>query len=73
MWQQKIRDRSVDLVKVLGTENPADLMTKHLDQKSLDKMLGKMSVVVTEGRAASAPKLSKESAKGETPEKSIDL
>ena len=48
-------------------------MTKHLDQKSLDMMLSKLSVVVTEGRAASAPKLSKESAKSEVKAQSVDL
>ena len=48
---------------MLGTEKPADLMTKHLDQKSLDKMLHKLSVVVSEGRASSAPRLNAESDK----------
>ena len=37
LWiQDAVRRRRVSLEKVLGTENPADLMTKHLDQKSLD-------------------------------------
>ena len=33
LWiQDAVRSRRVVLEKVLGTENPADLMTKHLDQ-----------------------------------------
>ena len=61
LWiQDAVRSRRVVLEKVLGTENPADLMTKHLDQKSLDKMLGKMSVEMSEGRAVTAPKLNHE-------------
>ena len=48
LWiQDAVRRRRIHLEKVLGTENPADLLTKHLDQKSLDKMLAKVSVVVT--------------------------
>ena len=42
LWiQDAVRQRRVRLEKVLGTENPADLMTKHLDQKSIDKNLAK--------------------------------
>ena len=49
----------VNLEKVLGTENPADLMTKHLDQRSIEKCLDKMGVVFLEGRAKTAPMLIK--------------
>ena len=45
--------------KILGTENPADLMTKRLDQKTLDKLLNKMSIRGEEGRANIAPTLNK--------------
>ena len=40
---------------MLVTENPADLMIKSFDVKSMDKMLGKMSTTMPEGRAVSAP------------------
>ena len=52
-----MRTQRVQLEKVLGTENPADLMTKHLDQASLDNMLTKMGIEIAAGRAASAPGL----------------
>ena len=55
LWiQDAVRQRRIHLEKVLGTENPADLMTKHLDQGSKDKMLGKMGISMEEGRAQSA-------------------
>jgi hypothetical protein len=58
LWiQDAVRQRRVNLEKVLGTENPADLMTKHLDQRSIEKCLDKMGVVFTEGRAKTAPML----------------
>ena len=44
---------------MLGTENPADLMIKTSDAKSMDKMLGKMSTTMPEGRAVSAPQAAK--------------
>ena len=63
LWiHDAVRRRRDSLEKVLGTENPADLMTKHLDQKNLDKLLGKLSVVVSGGRAASAPRLNEATA-----------
>ena len=58
LWiQDAVRQRRVYLEKVLGTENPADLMTKHLDQKSIDKNLEKIGCRLLVGRAKSAPKL----------------
>ena len=60
LWiQDAVRQRRVHLEKVLGTENPADLMTKYLDQASMDKMLAKMGVSMADGRAASAPQTAK--------------
>ena len=43
--------------KVKGTENPSDLMTKHLDGQNMDRMLKLLGVEAREGRAASAPKV----------------
>ena len=61
LWiQDAVRRRRVHLEKVLGTENPADLMTKYLDQASMDKMLAKMGVLIVGGRAASAPQIAKQ-------------
>ena len=40
LWiQAKARDKEITLVKVLGTSNPADILTKDLDQKTLQSAL----------------------------------
>ena len=58
--QQKIRDRSLDLVKVLGAENPADILTIYVAADLLNKMLQKIGMVYLDGRASAAPQLPKE-------------
>ena len=64
LWiQDAIRQKRVHLEKVLGTENPSDLMTKHLDAASMNKCMGKLGVVVMEGRAQVAPELAQKKAK----------
>ena len=45
------------LVKVLGSANPADLLTKHLSRPDMEKHLRTLSVTKAGGRAASAPEL----------------
>ena len=56
LWiQDAVRQKRIHLEKVLGTENPADLMTKNLDQKSMDKMLEKMGISLPAGRSQIAP------------------
>ena len=58
LWiQDAVRERRVVLEKVAGTENPADLMTKHLDRATLDKLIEKMNLKRVEGRSAMAPQL----------------
>ena len=45
LWLQKeIREGKVVVHKVLGTENPADLMTKILTVKEIDDRLRRMSI-----------------------------
>ena len=56
LWcQEKIRTGAVTLVKVLGTENMADIMTKYVDRPILSKMLDKLNLSMIEGRAECAP------------------
>ena len=56
LWvQQTIRDRTVDLVKVLGAQNPADILTKYFAADLLNKMLQKIGMVYLDGRASAAP------------------
>ena len=59
LWiQQKVRSKAIELRKIRGEMNPADLFTKHLPRdekvKSLIKLLDCEFRV---GRAATAPKL----------------
>ena len=60
LWaQDKIRTKAVELVKVLGAVNPADIMTKYTNADTLNKMLDLMGMKFATGRAACAPAISK--------------
>ena len=60
LWaQDKIRNKKVELVKVLGAINPADIMTKYTNADTLNKMLNLMGMRFSDGRAACAPAISK--------------
>ena len=55
LWIQDIQYREgATYMKVLGSENPADLMTKYLTGDKADNAIDKMSQVVQEGRASSS-------------------
>ena len=54
--QQAVRSGRVDLRKVLGEENPADLFTKHLSSRErVQKLVTLLGCRYTGGRAESAP------------------
>ena len=56
LWiQDKIRSKEIQVVKVLGTDNPADALTKYVERASLEKALAKMNVHKTSGRPTCAP------------------
>ena len=55
--QTKVRDGSVLLEKMLGSGNPADILTKHVSADLLTKMLGKVNIQFIDGRSAVAPEL----------------
>lgn len=59
LWiQSKVRDGSVELRKVRGEVNPADLFTKHLtSQERIGSLVKLFSCDYRGGRAASAPQL----------------
>ena len=60
LWvQEVVRSGRVELMKVLGTENPADVLTKYVEKPLLVKMLAKMGMMQMEGRAACAPSIAK--------------
>ena len=43
--------------KILGKENPADLFTKHLDEKTNEYHVDKLAYKFNKGRAEEAPEL----------------
>ena len=57
MVQSKVSDKIVDIVKVAGVDNPADILTKYVDRGILTKMLQKLGMTQLDGRAAAAPML----------------
>ena len=55
LWcQQVIRDKQVTLSKWPGTQNPADLFTKHLSRNVIMDHLKRMNLFARDGRASSA-------------------
>jgi hypothetical protein len=57
LWvQELVRDGTIEVIKVAGTENPADLMTKHLAADLISAHLTRLDCFVREGRAEIAPK-----------------
>jgi hypothetical protein len=61
LWlQQKVRSGAIDLRKVKGIENPADLFTEHLTNTGTVKALMELlNCVYMDGRPKGAPKLRK--------------
>ena len=62
LWvQQAVRQKRVELRKVPGTANPADLFTKHsLSRERLTNLVSLFDCYFAGGRAASAPELRRE-------------
>ena len=59
MWlQQESIKKKIRMLKVLGTENPADMMTKGLNIESISKFVKLLDMRHQEGRAELAPELS---------------
>ena len=58
--QQNIRDRCVDLVNIVGNENPADVLRKYVAADLLNKMREHIGMAHMDGRASAAPELPKE-------------
>ena len=59
LWvQEKLRNGAFFLDKIPGVENPADVLTKHLERPTLTRLLPRMNVVKETSRAGSAPSLS---------------
>ena len=60
LWlQDQVRTGQVSLTKVKGTENPADLVTKHVTHQLAKKYLEELGASTSKGRAKTAPVLAK--------------
>ena len=58
LWlQERVRSKELEVVKVAGVVNPADLMTKHLDAGTMWKHANKLGFYPAPGRAGLAPRL----------------
>ena len=58
LWiQDRLKKKDFVLDRVPGSENPADVLTKHVDQSLLAKHLEVMKHRFEEGRATSAPSI----------------
>ena len=56
LWiQDKIRSGAIQLSKVAGTENMADVLTKYVEKKAMDAALRRMNIFTATGRPACAP------------------
>ena len=55
--QEKLKENAFMLSKVPGPENPADVLTKHVERPVLRALLPRLSLTFEEGRPESAPKL----------------
>ena len=56
LWlQSAVKSKRLQVRKVIGTENPADLLTKHLAASEIWKYLDRLSMAPEEGRSAAVP------------------
>ena len=56
LWvQDRLRRGDFKVSKVLGADNPADLLTKHVPRDCMRKHMKFINIVSEDGRAASAP------------------
>ena len=58
LWiEEHVRARDLELVKVLGTENPADMPTKFVEHPARAKKINNTNIAFETGRAESAQKI----------------
>ena len=56
LWvQERIANKDLKLSKVWGHDNPADLLTKHLDAATLQRHLRLLGIEYRDGRSAETP------------------
>ena len=58
LWiQDRLRKKDFFLAKIPGSENPADMLTKHVDKILMQKSMSKLGLHLEGGRADSAPNI----------------
>ena len=58
LWvQDRLKKKDFELVRVPGVDNPADILTKHVEAALLRKHMLRLGLRLEEGRAASAPQI----------------
>ena len=58
LWvQEKVANKEVRLVKVPGSENLADILTKHVDKPTLDRLLPHFNISQVSGRHPIMPRV----------------
>ena len=58
LWLQvAVKAKRLQVRKVLGTENPADLLTTHLSAVDMWKNLEKLNMAPEEGRTGAVPQI----------------
>ena len=58
LWvQDRLKRGDFTLTKVAGSDNPADILTKHVSRDIMLKHMTNMGILVEDGRAGSAPTL----------------
>ena len=56
LWvQDRVRKGDFLITKVLGADNPADILTKHVGRETMRKHMDFLGLISEPGRAASAP------------------
>ena len=58
LWlQEKVARKELEVTKVPGAQNPADMMTKHITGEATKENLSRLGCMLAEGRAEKAPQL----------------
>ena len=56
LWVQQVAaERRLLFSKLLGKENPADMLTKYVDKQTLENLLPRLHIVALDGRPDIAP------------------
>ena len=56
LWvQERVRNGDISLHKVKGSDNPADLLTKHLNSDKIQQYMNTIKLSYRTGRSASTP------------------